>query len=370
MPYQRPTLRSLFSQASADMAESTGNFVLLRTSPLRIIAKVLAGLVDGLYGYLDWIARMAVPVTARDEFLRAWAALVGIFQKEATTAAGSVALTGTPGAILKEGTQLARQSDGALFATTALGTVPGSGTLIVPVRALAAGAGGNTLAGAAMIITSAAQGINAAGLAATAIAGGADAEDEESLRARMLDRYQNPPQGGAASDYVTWALEVAGVTRAWCAPNGAGAGTVVVYIMLDDAQAAHGGFPQGSDGVASDEGRDVPATGDQLVVANALYPQRPATALVYVVAPVPYSIHITLDDLAADTAEIRDGIKASLRGMLQRQGEPGGVIYPSDINEAIRTVAGVERFTLTWPNSAVILPTGRLPILGSINDWS
>ncbi|MFZ6765018.1 phage baseplate assembly protein [Pseudoroseomonas sp. WGS1072] len=41
--YQRPTLRTLFAQASADMAEATGNFVLLRTSPLRIFARGLRG---------------------------------------------------------------------------------------------------------------------------------------------------------------------------------------------------------------------------------------------------------------------------------------------------------------------------------------
>ncbi|MFC7611718.1 baseplate J/gp47 family protein [Teichococcus aestuarii] len=103
----------------------------------------------------------------------------------------------------------------------------------------------------------------------------------------MLDRFRAPPQGGAVADYETWARAVPGVTRAWIAPNGMGAGTVVVYAMLDDAQAGAGGFPQGADGVAAAETRATPATGDQLTIADALYPLRPATALVYVVAPTP-----------------------------------------------------------------------------------
>ena len=81
-------------------------------------------------------------------------------------------------------------------------------------------------------------------------------------------------------DYATWAISVPGVTRAWCLRNGYGAGTVV--IMLDAAQAGHDGFPVGQDGVATDEPRGVPAVGDQLTVANALYPLQPVTALVYV----------------------------------------------------------------------------------------
>ena len=63
-------------------------------------------------------------------------------------------------------------------------------------------------------------------------------------------------------------------TRAWCLPNGMGTGTVALYTMLDNANAQWGGFPQGSNGVATLELRDAAAQGDQLTVANAIYPQR------------------------------------------------------------------------------------------------
>ena len=39
---------------------------------------------------------------------------------------------------------------------------------------------------------------------------------------------------GDNDDYVAWATEVPGVTRAWCSPNGMGAGTVVVRFVRDD----------------------------------------------------------------------------------------------------------------------------------------
>ena len=38
----------------------------------------------------------------------------------------------------------------------------------------------------------------------------------------MLFKYAQPPQGGAASDYIEWTLEVPGCTRAWIEPQGQG----------------------------------------------------------------------------------------------------------------------------------------------------
>lgn len=369
MPFERPTLRELGRQALADLAAALGIFAILRSSPLAALTKAAAGLVHGLYGYLDWIARQAVPGTATGEFLAFWAALVGIYRKDASKAGGPARFTGTPGSVLPEGARLVRSADGQAFLTTALATIGSDGTLTVTAEAETAGAAGNGPAGAEMVIASAVTGVLASGTAADVFTGGADQEAEEDFRQRMLDRYQEPPQGGAAGDYAGWAKAVAGVTRAWVAPLGAGPGTVVVYIMLDDAQAANDGFPQGSDGVASGETRGAPATGDQLTVADAIWPLRPVTALVYVVAPVPWPIDYEIADLAEDSAETRAAIAAELRGMLRRQGAPGGTIFQSDNIGAISGAAGVTRFTLVAPAGRVTAPTGALPVLGSIT-WS
>ncbi|MBP0492155.1 baseplate J/gp47 family protein [Pararoseomonas indoligenes] len=369
MPFSRPTLRALAQQASADVAEATGSYVLLRSSPLAILAKATAGLVQGLYGYLDWIARMAVPWTAEGEFLEAWAALVGVTRKSAAAAAGSATFTGTPGSILPDGAQVARSSDGLLYLTTGLGTVSSDGTVTVAIVAAEEGATGNAVDGSALRVASAATGVNSTGAMVGPATGGADAEGDDDFRARMLERYREPPQGGAQGDYVRWAKEVPGVTRAWATPNGAGAGTVVVYAMLDEAQAANGGFPQGTDGGAAAETRTAPATGDQLTIADYLYPLQPVTALVYVVAPVASPINLTIADLDEDTTATRAAIASAVRGMLRRQGEPGGTIYQSDLVAAIDGVPGVEHFTLTSPSASVTASAGRLPTLGTIT-WA
>ncbi|MGG5811481.1 baseplate J/gp47 family protein [Falsiroseomonas sp. CW058] len=366
MSFERPTLTALLRQARADLRDAVGGGAILRSSPLAILAKVASGLVHGVYGYLDWIARQAVPATATGVHLIAWAALVGVIRKGEASATGSATFTGTPGAILAEGTRLSRAADGVSYLTTAIGTVGGVGTVTVPVAAEQPGSAGNAPAGAELVISGSASGVNATGALATAAAGGADEEAEEDFRTRMLDRYRAPPQGGAAADYPLWALEVPGVTRAWAAPNGAGAGTVVVYVMLDDVRASFGGFPQGTGGVAAAEPRGIPATGDQLVVADRIHPLRPATALVHVVAPTAYPVNLTIADLSADDSGIRAAITDALRGMFRRTAAPGGTIYQSDLVAAIDGVPGVGRFSLLSPVASLTAPAGALPVLGTI----
>jgi uncharacterized phage protein gp47/JayE len=112
MPFARPSLTALRNQSIEDITTSgvPGLTGLLRNAVLRVLAWVMAGLAYSVYGYADWIARMGVPFTAEDEFLFAWAALVGIYPKPATAASGSAQFTGTPGSpVLPAGTPLTRQ---------------------------------------------------------------------------------------------------------------------------------------------------------------------------------------------------------------------------------------------------------------------
>lgn len=367
MPFARPTLTTLVRQARTDMAQASDSYTILRSSPLGILATAMAGLVHGLYGYIDWLARQATPIEAEDEFLQAWGAMVGILPKEASQASGTATFAGTVGASIPSGTILARASDGTSYATTAAGIVGSGGTVTVPILAEAAGAGGNAAAGLEVSLATAVSGINSTGSFASTITGGADEEEEDDYRERVLARFASTPQGGARSDYVQWALEVDGVTRAWANPNGAGAGTVVVYVMLDEANSAHGGFPIGTDGVATDESRGTPATGDQLAVADHISPLRPVTALVYVAAPVAQAQAFTITDLSSTNSDTVAAVKTALQDMFFRLGDPTGcTIYPSDWNEAISSVEGMQHFTVSSPTAPVTFATGKLPVLGTI----
>ena len=368
MPYTIPTLRQLQSQAQQDIASADlpGVDGLLRRSVLLVLSYVMAGFAYLHFGYQAWIARMSVPWTARDEFAAGWGALKGVTRKPATAASGVATFTGTAGVVAPAGTVL-RRSDGATYTSTAEATVDSGGSIAIPATADDLGAAGNAEVGVVIALGNSITGINATGAVSTRFAGGADIEDPEDFRDRYLEVYADPPQGGSEADYVKWAREVSGVTRAWAKGNAAGVGTVVVWFMMDDTNAGTEGYPVGTDGVAADEPRATAATGDQLAVADYISTVRPATALVYAAAPVAQPIAFTITDLSPATAAIKAGIAEALADLFRRQGDPtGATVYPNEWNAAIESVEGIRTFTVSSPVAPVTLATGRLPALGTL----
>lgn len=382
MPYSRPTLTDLRGQAAADISAGIqGSDPLLRFSSLQILGTALAGLAQEQYGYTDWVSIQANPFTATDEFLEAWAALKNVFREAATQAGfavpGQVTFPGTSGT-LPSGTPLTR-GDGVNFTTTSTAFVIAG---FVTVNAVCnadptglTGAFGNCPTGTVMTINQAISGISSTGSVTVAFTGGADVELDTSLRSRMLQVYQNMPQGGAQNDYVTWARQVNGVTRAWCNPNGSGVGTVVVYPMFDVTEAAHIGFPQGVSGVATLETRGIPkATGDQLTVANWIFPLRPVTALVYVVAAVPLTVNFTISGISTISTATKALIAAAIAGLFVAYGSPlgvpgsglSGVVDLSYIESAIAAIAGTAGFVITAPTANIVGSLGQLPVLGTV----
>lgn len=382
MPFSRPTLTQLRSQVAADISAGLpGSDALLRFSGLNILGTALAGLAQLQYGYTDYVSLQANPFTATDEYLEAWAALKNVFREAATQAGaevpGQVTFTGTNGTPLPIGTPLVR-GDGVGFTTTSIGVWTGT-SVTVNAEANAdptglTGAFGNCPVGTVMTLGTAIGGIQSSGSVTTAFTGGADVELDESLRTRMLQAYQNVPQGGAQNDYVTWALQVNGVTRAWCNGNGMGAGTVVVYTMFDVTEATNNGFPQGVGGVATFETRGAPtATLDLLEVANWIYPLRPVTALVYSVSPTQQVVNFTITGSAGFSAATKALIQSAIAGIFVLYGSPlstiagqNGVIDMSFINSAIAALSGTAGFVVTVPTGNIVGTTGQLPVVGTI----
>jgi uncharacterized phage protein gp47/JayE len=145
---------------------------------------------------------------------------------------------------------------------------------------------------------------------------------------------------------------------------GHGPGTVIVFPMFDDARASDGGFPQGDDGCATEETRGPTATGDQLLVADHIWPVRPVTALVHVEAARPHPVDITLLELAPNTPETIADIIVSLNDMFLHTSQVAGVIYPSDIYTAILVTPGVLTFAVSSPTLPVHAGPGELPVMG------
>jgi uncharacterized phage protein gp47/JayE len=369
MPFARPTLTALRNQALQDITTSgvPGLDGLLRNSVLRVLAWCIAGLTYSLYGFIDWISRQAVPFTATDEFLHAWAALIDVYQLDATAASGVAQFTGTPNIAIPLGATMRRQ-DGTPYVSTADAGSDATGVALVPFVASITGAITNCDDGTPISLDTPPPGINAGGVTVGLTRGGTDQETEAALRTRMLAEYAAPPHGGSGADYVSWATAVPGCTRAWPLPEAQGPGTVTVFVMFDVVNEAVGGVPIGTDGAASLEYRANTATGDQLAVADAIWPVQPVTALVYVVTPVLLQVAVTLKDLTPNTIEQRDAVVASLEDMFLHTAQVAGTLYPSSVYQAVLLTPGVQHFEVIEPAAPIVAAPGQLPILGQFTS--
>ena len=362
MSQETPKLSTLRKQVRGDVqALLPGADTLLSQSNLRVMSDVQAALVYGLYGALEWQRRQLFADTAEGEFLERRAEMMGLARKAATTSSGSITISGLSGATLAEGAEL-QAGNGVVVATDALVAVGGGGTASVAVTAREAGAAANLDEGVTFSLVTAVAGIDAeATVDAPGLAGGADEESDDDLRGRVLLRMRETPQGGAALDYSQWALEVAGVTRAWVSPKEMGLGTTTVRFMMDNVRAAENGIPQGDD--ASDY---IAGSGDQQDVYDHIDALRPCQGVLFVVAPVPVALDLTITGLSPDSAAVRAAIEASVRDMLVRDAVPGGTIRHSRIVEAISVAAGESYHKLTAPVDDVAHSTGEIAVPGDI----
>ena len=350
MPFARPSLTDLIERAASDIeAGLPGADARLRRSNLGVLARMHAAGVHGLYGYLDWLARQMMVDTAETVFLDRYAGIWGVLRRPAAFAAGNVTVPGTDGVMVPAATQLQR-SDGVAYTTTADATVA-SGVALLPVAAVVAGAAGNAGAGTQMTLVQPISGVAGMGVvAAGGITQGAEAESDDALRGRILARIQQPPMGGSAADYVAWAMEVPGVTRAWCYPLENGVGTVVVRFVRDDDASM------------------IPDTAEVAAVQAYIAERRPVTAQVTVLAPSAVALDMTIQ-LTPNTAAVRTAVQAELADLLRREATPGGTILLSHLREAISVAAGETNNVLVTPTADVTHTAGQIAVLGTIT-WS
>lgn len=353
MPFARPTLTEIIDRVLADIGSRVVGVesAVLRRSLLGILGRAEAGAVHQLYGYIDWVSRQAMPDTAEAEWLERWARIWNITRKTAEFASGLVTFTGATGVVVPDGTTVQRQ-DGFQYLTQGDSLLVG-GTTTVSVLAAASGFDANTAAGAGLALLSPVAGVQStATVAVGGIAAGEDIENDDRLLARLLGRIQNQPQGGSTADYVQWALEVPGVTRAWVYPLQMGAGTVTVLFVTEDAP---GGIIPGPLKVAE--------------VQAKLEALRPVTAEVFAAAPVEDALAMTIK-LQPNTSANQAAVLAELQDLLTRDAAPGQPILISRLREAVSIAAGEYNNQIVTPTADVAHATGHMATLGAVTFQS
>jgi uncharacterized phage protein gp47/JayE len=349
MPWSTPSLDQVRSQNRDYITARLHSAPMIPNSVLRVLADGNAGLAYLVLLYIDWLARQLLPDTAETEWLDRHAQIwIPPGRKAGTFASGSGTVTGITGTIVPNGTQLSSQF-GVLYETTSDVWIDVVATPVA-IRAVDPGVVGNLDAGSTLAPVSAVPGLDGS-VTVTSMMGGVDSETDAELRARVLERIRKPPMGGDADDYEQWALAVPGVTRAWCAPNEMGMGTVTVRFMCDDLRADNNGFPLAE---------------DEQAVAAYLDTMRPvAVKDFYCMGPIPFELSLQITELVGDTPSTRADIEQSIDAMLFQRAIPGVTIYRSWIDEAISQAIGEDHHTLTFDNTPMPSP-GHLAVLGTI----
>jgi uncharacterized phage protein gp47/JayE len=356
MAFQRDDIQTILDRVRGDMRSALGVQTILRRSFLGAIARALSGLSHMLHGHIFWLSKQIFADTSEDEYLERQCAVYGISKISPTFAKLSLEATGTNGTVVPAGTVLQRD-DGLQFTSTDDATISG-GSATLEVEANEAGASYNTDAGNVLTLVSPIAGIENEMEVLAITMEGEDEETNDSLRERLLARIQTPPSGGAAFDYVTYAREVAGVTRAWVFPGHLGEGTVGVSFVEDN------------------DVDPIPDNAKTQEVQSYIEERAPVEADVYVFAPTRKTVDMTIK-ISPNTVAVQNAIRAEIEDMFNRlaqvAGSWGGVgitnagkIELSKINEAISIADGEEDHAVVTPTADIVPATGEIALLGTI----
>lgn len=205
-------------------------------SDIRIkLVIVCAGLM-GLYNQLLNVFYTIFITTADTDGLNRWGGVFKIQRKPATISSGSIKIYGTQNTIIPLSTS-ATFTDGTIVQTKQQTVLDQNDTggyyAIVACDSVTTGSASNEAVNKSCTITSPPAGVTSTATVNIAFTGGADPETDDQYRARLLNRVQQPPQGGNTNDFQTWALSQLGIGYAACIPGNQrrGLGTVDVVCM-------------------------------------------------------------------------------------------------------------------------------------------
>jgi len=344
------TTEEIYSELLAAFAERSG-FTPTEGGDMSVRLYATAAQLYSLWLNQEFVLKQMFPQTACGEYLDMHARVRGVARRDAAAAYGFLRFyIDAPAAFdiaVFEGARCKTVS-GEEFVTTAPGVIAaGSLCCDVPARAVVPGAAGNVSAGSIVSMTLAPAGVSGC-VNPSAFSGGAEAEDDDSLRERIITSYKLMPNGANKAYYETQALNVGGVAAASVIPRARGVGTVDIYI------AGTGGVPE--DDTLS-------------AVAELLNSQREICVDLQVMPPVPTVVNLSVALKAAEGEEL-DTVAAAVTERLTAYFDGkllGKDILRADLGGIIYTTPGVKNYAISSPSADVTVGSGELPILGTLN---
>ncbi len=315
---------------------------------LRLYA--LAAEISSLWAQVEWTKNQSFPQTASGGILDLHAYARGLERTSSVAATGSIRFEideVRSEDITVASSTVCLNAAGVEFATVSPAIIKaGELFCLAPAAAKTAGKAGNVPANSVIFMSLAPVGVVKC-YNPEAFSGGADIEDDESLRARVLASYASLPNGSNKAYYESEALNTDGVAAVCVLPKARGLGTVDIII-------------------ASPSG--IPSAALVSAVKSKFETQREICVDVEVSAPttvsVPVSVTITVEDgyefnsvAAKVKAVLGEYFCGSLLGKSVLRAKLGYVIFG---------IKGVKNYSISLPANDISLSTSQLPVAGEI----
>lgn len=289
MPFEIPKLTELMRQSELSINSSL-RATSARFTFAKALAYVSAGLSHLLHRHLFYVYEQIFPTKADETSLEEWGIVYGVQRKKPTNAEGRILISGRPGTVIPANTEIRSVDTGEIYLLkSGGGSIAADGSLELNVISKGLGSQVNVQVGAATLtLNNPFPGAISSVKIVQDIAGAADIEPLEAYRDRLLDYIRTPSTGSGIADYIRWAREVPGVSRAWVFPELQGAGTVGVTYE-----------EQGTEYINYSE-----AVRQKVVQSIEL--RRPVTARVLVVNPKPtlITLRIAIKPFNATTQQL------------------------------------------------------------------
>lgn len=360
MPSTIPTATELRQQIVADIEGVIGQVVpFLPKAFVLVLATATAGIQILAYRFGQWTLRQIFAATADAEQLARIGDQYGLTPSAAVRAILEADVTGVDATSIPAGTLWGSDSTGVVYSVKTTAIIA-AGVATIEIEALTAGDIGNLTAGETLTISSPIAGLDSTATVSATVITGEDAEDTEVFRSDVQQRQANPPQGGAAPDYVQWQREVPGIVKAFAHLLTAGFATCYPMIAL-----------------TGDRIPDAPKLAEvQAYLADLRRKPLQSTPVATAMTEVVFDITIT--GLDPDTPELRANIESALAAYLLERfpRQYPDELAPTDVVSTaglggVAVGAGMQSGVLTMeadamPASTRTLAPGELAIIGSM----
>lgn len=340
---------TIYEEMRSELERSTGA-VVSAGGEMALRLHAVAAELSTLWAQVDWTREQSFPQTASGGMLDLHAASRGLVRAAATAAEGKLTFSiedaRSDEVPIETGT-VCLNAAGLAFLTTEAGVIKaGTRSCEVKARAQTSGSAGNVPAGSITFFSLAPVGVSKCGNA-HAFTGGADEEDDETLRGRVLASFESLPNGSNRAYYEAEALNTEGIGAVSVLPRARGIGTVDVVV-------------------ASPSG--VPAESVVAAVQERFAKQREICVDVAASAPKTVPVAVTAKITAEDGADF-DTVAARVKTALETYFDGkllGRDILLAKLGSLVFGVSGVANCSITEPTADVAIKYDQLPVAGSV----